>query len=220
MELKREELELLKTKYLHLIDSLTRDGVDKQGLIDYLYSVNFFEAPYSSQYSGSYKGGLLKHSLDTYENLVKIYKTFGGTILPENAGDPTDTFIILGLLHDIGKADLYEEYFANKKIYSQFGNKSDENGKFSWVSVPAYKIKDSNSRFILGTSEENSLYLIQNFVPLYKEETAAILNCKGGRDQSATDCTFMTAFTKYTLALYLFMADSKATFKDGYEVDE
>ena len=210
MELTAEELNKLENRFIEQINSIHRDGVDKNGLINYLYSVNFFTAPYTAQYGGSFKGGLLKHSIDTYDNLLTLVNNFNIDNID------VDSITILGLLHDIGKSDLYESYYANKKVYTPLGSKSDEMGRFNWVTVPSYKIKDSKDRFVLGSVEENSLYLIQNYVPLSIEETSAILNSKGNKDVNGNEYGFMNSFTKYPLSLYLYMADMKATFIDGY----
>ncbi len=56
-ELKEEFLDIYKT-------NVTREGADK--LLEYLLSdkSDFFTAPASTRFHGSYEGGLLEHSLD------------------------------------------------------------------------------------------------------------------------------------------------------------
>ena len=50
-------------------EKITRDGADK--LLDYLASpaCDFFTAPASTRFHGSYEGGLCEHSLNVYDCL-------------------------------------------------------------------------------------------------------------------------------------------------------
>ena len=62
MSCKEEFIEIFKTH-------ITRDGADK--LLDYLTNKSdFFTAPASARYHGSYPGGLCEHSLNVYHCLV------------------------------------------------------------------------------------------------------------------------------------------------------
>ena len=49
---------------------IKRDGADR--LLDYLISSDFFTAPASTRFHGSYPGGLCEHSLNVYDCLKDI----------------------------------------------------------------------------------------------------------------------------------------------------
>lgn len=98
-----------KKKIIELLKSTGRSGVDK--LIKYLEDEGFFEAPASTRFHGSYAGGLAKHSLAVYDQLlyhVERYKpetksSFGQMQCKFDGV----TLIIVGLLHDICKIGAY-----------------------------------------------------------------------------------------------------------------
>ena len=64
-----------KARFIEIFKSkITREGSEK--LLDYLMSTScdFFDAPASTRYHGSYPGGLLVHSLNVYDCLVDSSK--------------------------------------------------------------------------------------------------------------------------------------------------
>ena len=54
----------MKEKMLELLKSINREGIDK--LISFLEKTDFFEAPASTRFHGSYAGGLVEHSIKVY----------------------------------------------------------------------------------------------------------------------------------------------------------
>ena len=61
----------MKQKFIELLSSVERPGI--HDLIDWLENKSdFFTAPASTQHHGACEGGLLKHSLAVYENLIKL----------------------------------------------------------------------------------------------------------------------------------------------------
>ena len=61
-------MEELKNKFIDLLRSTKRDGIDE--LIDFLENKSdFFKAPASTRFHGDHEGGLLEHSLKVYEIL-------------------------------------------------------------------------------------------------------------------------------------------------------
>ena len=59
----------MKDKFIQIYkENIKREGADK--LLEYLEKSDFFVAPASTKFHGSYEGGLLKHSLNVYERLV------------------------------------------------------------------------------------------------------------------------------------------------------
>lgn len=51
----------MKEEFLALLRSVDREGMDE--LINFIEKSDFFKAPASTRFHGSYEGGLLEHSL-------------------------------------------------------------------------------------------------------------------------------------------------------------
>lgn len=162
-----------------------RKGVDK--LLEWLETTDFYKAPASTRFHGSYEGGLLEHSLNVYEAFQKL---FG------QDGDDADSVIITTLLHDICKTGFYTVEMRNRK-----------NDRGEWEKVPFYAIDD---QFPYGHGEK-SVYLIERFVRLKTEEAVAI-RWHMGPWQDGEKLNAGKAFEKYPLALKLHMADMYASY--------
>ena len=70
MQNEEHDIAALKQRFLDIYKTnIKREGADK--LLDYLLSPksDFFTAPASTRYHGSYEGGLLQHSLNVYDCL-------------------------------------------------------------------------------------------------------------------------------------------------------
>lgn len=190
-----------KEEYVSLFaDTIKREGSDR--LLAYLQSntSDFFTAPASTRFHGSYEGGLVEHSLDVYDCLKdylgrqrvkELYKL--------NCSD--ETIAIVSLLHDFCKINIYKTGKRNVK---------DENGV--WQSVPTYEYQD---RFPYGHGEK-SVYMINNFMRLTHEEAFAIRYHMG---YTSTDDVKLVsdAFRQFPLAFALSTADMEATFLLGRE---
>ena len=81
-----------KERFIEIFTSqIHRPGAAE--LLEWLESTDFFEAPASTHYHGSYTGGLVEHSLNVY------YELIGAGRVP---GVPTaETYAVVALLHDI-----------------------------------------------------------------------------------------------------------------------
>lgn len=73
-----------------------REGAEK--LVEWLESTDFFEAPASTRFHGTYPGGLVAHSLRVYDNLVINQDAM------EYSGEAK---AICALLHDLCKVNYY-----------------------------------------------------------------------------------------------------------------
>lgn len=123
-----------------------------------------------------------------YERLLKLA-----------VGYDLDSIAIVGLLHDLCKADFYKESTRNQK---------DEQGK--WQQVPCYTFND---QFPAGHGEK-SVMLIMRFIRLTDEETMAINWHMGGFDIRAHGYGLQEAWGKYPLAVMAHIADLEATWLD------
>lgn len=203
-----EQIEQNKKDFISLLQEIKVDRPDAavDALINKLQSSDFFIAPASVKYHANYKGGLCHHSLNVYKHLCQL----AGGIYPKS------TLIIVALLHDISKMNLYEISYRNKKEYSETGSKSDAGGRFDWVVEQSYAMVDEKERFIFGNHEETSEFMVRTFIPLQVEESAAILYHHGGKGWDSSQAASLV-FGRYKLAVMLHCADMMAAYADENE---
>ena len=175
--------------------NIKREGADR--LWKYLISAesDFFWAPASTRFHGSYEGGLLQHSLNVYDCLCDyLSRERVKNLYKMNYSE--ESIAIVSLLHDICKIKCYKQGTRNVK---------DENGK--WQSVPVYEMNDE---FPYGHGEK-SVYIINRYMRLDTSEAFAIryhMGFSGIEDARAVG----TVFEKYPLAYALSVADMEATY--------
>lgn len=235
----RDELKFNHDRFVSLIQSINRDGMEKDRLIVQLEKGDFFRAPASTIYHNCVEGGLCAHSLNVYDYLVKVvnmkypiikrekvneaglvqYDENHNPIIEEVSTNPysEDSLKIVALLHDFSKMNYYESYMKNQKVYSPDGSKKEQTAegqwvKFDWVSTSAYKVKDASERFIFGNHEQTSLYMTEQFVPLSVEESAAILWHHMGMSADCVKEGVGAIMSRYELALLLHIADTLAAY--------
>lgn len=177
----------MKEEFIRLLYLTERKGIKR--LIDWLEETDFFIAPASTKYHLSKKGGLLEHSLNVYDELVNEYTE---TYFESNIS----SLIIVALLHDICKTNYYS--IGTKKV-----KKDNE-----WVDETFYKVDD---QLPIGHGEK-SVMILQRFIELTEEELVAIRWHMGGFEPKESYGSLSQAFNKYPLALYLHIADLKATY--------
>lgn len=157
-------------------------------LMAWLESTDFFSAPASTRYHEAYEGGLAEHSVNVFNELIRLLKAFPEVVVT------AETAAIVALLHDLCKVNMYKTELRNKK---------DESGR--WIQVPTYTHKEE---FNFGGHGSKSVYLIQRFMPLTEAEATAI-NCHMGPTQG--DYSVYSAYRQYPLAFLVHTADMAAT---------
>lgn len=201
--LSKEQIAKNKEEFISLINSINRE-FDKEKLINWLENKSdFFTAPASTKYHCGYEGGLCEHSLNVYYALRNLNYSY----MPELTATSEeveqgihkykydeDTLKIVGLLHDISKANYYEIFNRNVK---------DNNG--NWQQVQDYRIKED--RFIYGNDEQNTEFMVSTFIPLTVDERVALLHKSGGKAFDSNQENIPTIFSKYKLAALLHCAD-------------
>ena len=217
--LSKEQIEGNKIEFLALLRTVTREGARIEELIEKLESSDFFTAPSSIKYHGAYEGGLCDHSLNVYYNMMHLL-TYKAPILGIDVEQLHESVLIVSLLHDISKMNLYTVTTKNVKVYSPDGNREDSGGKFYWDSVPSYAIREPEDRLIYGSHEQNSDFIIRHFIPLSIEEGTAILHHMGGMSWDSAKDNITEVYGKYTLAVLLHLADMLATYVDEKEKHE
>lgn len=173
---------------------IKRQGSDK--LLEFLLSKNsdFFDAPASTRFHGSYDGGLLEHSLNVYDCLKdylsrqRVKDTYGLKYSEESIA-------IVALLHDLCKVNCYKRGTRNVK----------ENGQ--WIQVPTYEYND----LLPYGHGEKSVYMISGYMKLTREEAFAIRYHMGFAGNEETR-NVGAAFEMFPLAFALSTADMEATY--------
>ncbi len=173
-----------------------REGASK--LLAYLESTDFFTAPASTKFHLAHEMGLCEHSLNVYyrlKDLVKNEKSDWANKISD------ETIAIVALLHDVCKADMYVVDYRNQK---------QPDG--SWVKVPYYTIDE---KLPYGHGEK-SVYIINGFMRLTREEAICINWHMGGFDERVKGGSFSIsrAFQQYPLAVLLHIADVMASYID------
>lgn len=208
-ELTKEQIEKNKETFLKLVNEINVDGMLKDELINYLERTDFFYAPASTIYHAAYVGGLCEHSLNVYNNLLKLVDQFAsftdnGAIVRKFS---ESSLKIVALFHDISKANYYELYMRNVNT----GEKNDK-GKDIWIQVPTFKVKDGSERFVGVNHEVNSYIIISRYIPLSEDELIAICNhhCSMGEVMPNKDMSYI--LEKHPLTALLHMADFISTY--------
>ena len=178
----------MKEEFINLLKSTNREGMEK--VIDFLEKSDFFTAPASTRFHGSYEKGLLEHSM-------KVYEILKDKLNKNDMHINDDTVKIVALLHDICKTNYYKVDYRNAK---------NEMGE--WVKVPYYTVEDT----IPYGHGEKSVMMLTEFIKLTNEEKYAIRWHMGFTEPKENYQYIGIAYKKYPLALMLFEADLDATY--------
>lgn len=173
--------------------NITREGSDK--LLAYLCDQSdFFTAPASTRFHGSYEGGLCEHSLNVYSCL----KDFLARPRMKEMYDISyndESIAIASLLHDLCKINFYVPGTRNVK----------ENGV--WKTIPSYTINDT----LPYGHGEKSVYIISGFMRLTRDEAFAI-RYHMGFSTNDDPGTVGKALEMFPLAFALTVADMEAAY--------
>ena len=140
-------------------------GTDRKGIenvLSKLEELGFYEAPASTKFHLSYKGGLMQHSLNVYEAamLLRDQAIQGRPELEKEL--PLDSVAICSLLHDVCKTDIYVETVLSRKKPDGF-----------WEKYPGYTT-DYLASLPLGHGEKSVIMLLSWDLELRPEEMMAI----------------------------------------------
>lgn len=185
---KEEFLEIFQT-HIH------REGSAE--LLDYLLNKSdFFTAPASARFHGSYVGGLCEHSVNVFRCLEdylarpRVRETYQLNYSMESVA-------IVALLHDLCKVGCYKAGTRNVK--------NETTGQ--WEKVPTFFFED---KLPYGHGEK-SVYIISGFMRLSREEAMAIrwhMGFSGTEDNRLVG----QAFQQFPLAFALATADMEASY--------
>lgn len=181
-------------EYQDKFEKIARGYINRKGIEEVLNMISqtdFYTAPASTRYHDSHESGLVKHSLEVGNQLLKMR--------PELEEYELESLAIVGLFHDICKIGFYTTEMRNAK---------NEQGK--WVKVPYYTVDD---KFPMGHGEKSVIMLMQLGFELTVDEMLAIRWHMGGFVPQEERMALSKAYEESNLALYLHLADMKATYK-------
>ena len=189
----------MKNKFIEIYNqNIKRPGADK--LLEWLDTTDFYTAPASTRFHGSYEGGLVEHSIAVCRRLFGLVEYNDGVSIGYSSDEEIETIAIVSLLHDLCKIGCYKVDYRNAK---------NENGV--WEKVPYYAFDE---KFAYGGHGAKSVYIIERFMRLTAEEAVAIHNHMGAYGRPSNDYSLGGAYEQYPLALLLHTADNFATYID------
>ena len=126
-----------------------------QGILDWIDTTDFYDAPASTIYHESFPHGLLSHTFRVYNEMCDLIQ------IPKFQNIDIDSSTIVCLMHDWCKIGLYESYKRNVK--------NEKTGV--WEQVDSYRRKES--LIPLGHGVQ-SMCMANKFIKLTTEELLAI----------------------------------------------
>ena len=186
-----------KERFLEIVkQNITREGIDK--LLDWLEKTDFYTAPASSRFHNNIEGGLCEHSINTYNRYIKLLESEFG----ENWQDKIskESAAIISLFHDLCKVDYYKIEFRNVKVNNE------------WIQKPYFSVEDS----LPYGHGEKSVYILNGFLRLTREEAMAINWHMGGFDARVKGGSYSLseAFYRFPTCFLFHIADLQATYLD------
>ena len=186
-----------KERFLEIVkQNITREGIDK--LLDWLEKTDFYTAPASSRFHNNVEGGLCEHSINTYNRYIKLLESEFG----ENWQDKIskESAAIISLFHDLCKVDYYKIEFRNVKVNNE------------WIQKPYFSVEDS----LPYGHGEKSVYILNGFLRLTREEAMAINWHMGGFDARVKGGSYSLseAFYRFPTCFLFHIADLQATYLD------
>ncbi|WP_033169168.1 HD domain-containing protein [Selenomonas sp. ND2010] len=164
-------------------------------LMDYVETkTSYLTSPASTRFHLCIERGLLEHSVNVAENLLKIKAAIAPEISDESC-------VVVALLHDLGKAGMpnHPQYIKNEPTEKQKA--------YGYRANPPYRFNDELTYLSVPL---RSLYLILRRFPLTEEEVQAIAY----HDGQYVEDNRSVATHEEKLTLLLQYADSWSCFVD------
>lgn len=143
----------MRNKFNEYYSEINRPGAED--LLAHLHAIGYFTAPASSQYHLAYDGGLLEHSLNVLDIILRLQEPLG-------LKATTESIVLVALFHDIGKAAYYNKPNYIENILKS-GKRSDA------------KPYETNKEGFGIPHEISAVHILSQFIELTEEETFAIL---------------------------------------------
>lgn len=180
-------------RYLRLINIVTTRKAELSNLLDFIENeTEFLVSPASIRYHLNKDGGLLEHSVNVAETLLKLRKILAPEISEESC-------VIVGLFHDLGKAGTPKHPQYIKRDPNERNVTADVKTKQEFIFNPDQ---------IYLSVPVRSIYLMLPYFPLTEEETQAIVY----HDGQYVDDNKSVATREEKLTLLLQYADNWSGF--------
>lgn len=160
-------------------------GTESIGILEWLESIGFYEAPASKAHHGNFPGALFDHSLQVTYELQNLTSKLGLTW--KRSQSPA----VIGMLHDICKCD---DYYT-----VPFGDDPNTVG-IEW-----------NKDGLFPGHGEKSLIMLMNHIVLTDEEIMCIRYHMGAFTNEKEWAYYSRAVRRYPNVLYTHMADMIAS---------
>lgn len=150
----------LMTRYNALKEKVVTRKAEFQALMEFIEKeTEYLTTPASIKYHLCRERGLLEHSVNVAENLLKIKNVLAPEISDESC-------VIVALLHDLGKAGMPGEpqYLKNEP--------SQKQKAYGYSASTPYRF---NKDLLYLSVPVRSLYLVSSRLPLTEEEVQAIV---------------------------------------------
>ena len=150
----------LMTRYNALKEKVVAREAEFQALMEFIEEeTEYLTTPASIKYHLCRERGLLEHSVNVAENLLKIKNVLAPEISDESC-------VIVALLHDLGKAGMPGEpqYLKNEP--------SQKQKAYGYPASTPYRF---NKDLLYLSVPVRSLYLVASRFPLTEEEVQAIV---------------------------------------------
>lgn len=183
----------LMERYQALKEKVMKRKKEFEGLMSYVEGeTSYMTAPASTKYHLCHEQGLLEHSVNVAENLLKIKAVLAPSISDESC-------VIVGLLHDLGKAGMpgQPQYIKNEPTPKQKA--------YGYPASTPYRF---NKDLLYLSVPIRGLYLIASRFPLTEEEVQAIVY----HDGQYVDDNRSVAAKEEKLTLLLQYADNWSGF--------
>ena len=183
----------LMTRYNSLKEKVVTRKAEFQSLMEFVEKeTEYLTTPASIKYHLCRERGLLEHSVNVAENLLKIKNVLAPEISDESC-------VIVALLHDLGKAGMPGEpqYLKNEP--------SQKQKAYGYPASTPYRF---NKDLLYLSVPVRSLYLAASRFPLTEEEVQAIVY----HDGQYVDDNRSVAAKEEKLTLLLQYADNWSGF--------
>jgi hypothetical protein len=189
-----------KETCLKLLRETGREGIED--LIVDLEKMGYFTAPASAVYHLNCEGGLVQHSLNTYNAAVGVWENMKN-YCPHLAKEVSkDNIIMAALLHDICKCDVYKRKNESSGRFWKFGK--EETAPYS----------ASYDEFPIGHGEKSVILALCSGVSLCDSEMVAIRWHMGpwsvNMDSNEDKQSYRAAQDRYALTTIIQVADTLA----------
>jgi len=183
----------LQKRYDDLKSKVKKRAGEFAELTDFMENeTEWLKAPASTRFHLCKENGLLEHSVNVAETLIRLKQTLYPIIEDESC-------VIVALLHDLGKVGM-----PNEPLYLK--NKPTENQRRAGYG-PSYPYSYNNNLTYLSVPIR-SLYLALPFISLSEEETQAIVY----HDGQYVEDNKSVAKNEHPLTLLLQYADNWCGF--------